>query len=111
MADFDLVIRNGTLIGPDGRARTDLGLRDGRVAAIGDRLGAGRAEIDATARLVMPGGIDPHVHIEQLSGMGVMNADTFETATRAAALGGTTTVISFAAQARGHAFGPWGEAR
>jgi dihydropyrimidinase len=49
----------------------------------------------------MPGGVDPHAHIEQMSGMGVMNADTFETATRSAAMGGTTTVISFAAQAKG----------
>ena len=46
----------------------------------------------------MPGGVDPHAHIEQLSGMGLMNADTFETATRSAVMGGTTSVISFAAQ-------------
>ncbi len=48
----------------------------------------------------MPGGVDPHAHIEQMSGMGQMNADTFETATRSAAMGGTTSVICFAAQAK-----------
>ena len=50
---------------------------------------------------MLPGGVDPHCHIQQLSGGGLMNADTFETATRSAAFGGTTTVISFAAQHRG----------
>jgi dihydropyrimidinase len=54
---------------------------------------------------VMPGGVDPHAHIEQMSGMGQWNADTFETATRSAAMGGTTSVISFAAQARGQSLG------
>ena len=49
----------------------------------------------------MPSGVDVHTHIEQLSGMGQMNADTFETATRSLALGGTTSVVSFAVQGRG----------
>jgi dihydropyrimidinase len=58
-------------------------------------------EIDATDRLVLPGGVDSHCHIEQLSGMGVWNADDFYSGTVSAAYGGTTTVIPFAAQHRG----------
>ena len=58
----------------------------------------GKNEIDARDKFVLPGGIDAHAHIEQLSAAGIMNADTFETATRSAAFGGTTSVISFAAQ-------------
>ena len=63
--------------------------------------GTAARTLDASDRLVLPGGVDVHAHIEQRSGMGLMNADTFETATAAAAHGGTTSVISFAAQARG----------
>ena len=61
----------------------------------------GRRRSMRRGRLVLPGGVDSHCHIEQLSGGGLMNADTFETATRSAAFGGTTSVISFAAQHRG----------
>ncbi|MDT8345948.1 MAG: dihydropyrimidinase, partial [Thermohalobaculum sp.] len=94
----DVVLRGGTLVTAAETVRADIGIRGGQVAAIGTGLGPGLTEIDATGRLVMPGGVDAHCHIEQISGAGVMNADTFETATRSAALGGTTSVISFAAQ-------------
>ena len=102
---FDLLIRNGLIVTPDGVTSGDLAVRDGAIVAVGGASGVpdGRAArvIDAGGRPVLPGGIDPHCHIEQMSGMGLMNADSFETATRSAALGGTTTVISFAAQAKG----------
>jgi dihydropyrimidinase len=98
---FDTLIRGGTVVTPAGVTDTDIAIRDGRIARIGRDLGLARDIIDAGGRLVLPGGVDPHAHIEQLSGMGLMNADTFETATRSAALGGTTTVISFAAQQPG----------
>src|SRR6201999_369126 len=68
------------------------------VAAIGRSLPAGRREIDARGKLALPGGVDSHAPIEQLSAAGIINADTFESATTSAAFGGTTTVISFAAQ-------------
>lgn len=97
---FDLVIRGGDVVTPFGVRNVDIGVTAGKIAALGT-LEAGGAEIDASGRMVMPGGVDPHAHIEQMSGMGQMNADTFETATRSAAMGGTTCVISFAAQARG----------
>ncbi len=97
---FDLVIRGGTIVTATRRQRADLGVAEGKIAAIGDDL-AGARDIDASGLLVMPGGIDPHCHIEQMSGMGQMNADTFESATRCAAMGGTTSLISFAAQRKG----------
>jgi len=98
---FDTVIRGGTLATATEVFKADLGIAEGRIAAIGIGLGAGGNEIDATGKLVLPGGVDSHCHIEQLSGGGLMNADSFESATRSAAFGGTTSVISFAAQHRG----------
>src|ERR1700704_1423627 len=101
MADYDLVVRNGTLATASDVFRADIGVIDGRIATIGAKLGAGRREINAEGHIVTPGGIDSHCHIEQRSSMGVMTADDFFTATRSAACGGTTTVIPFAAQYRG----------
>ncbi|GGK31881.1 dihydropyrimidinase [Salinarimonas ramus] len=94
----DVVITGGLLATGAGSVHADLAIRDGTVAAIGADLGPARREIDATGRLVLPGGVDSHCHIEQLSGAGLMNADTFETATCSALMGGTTSTISFAAQ-------------
>ncbi|HEY7376376.1 MAG TPA: amidohydrolase family protein [Polyangia bacterium] len=68
-ADLDLVIRGGTMVTVEGRRQADLGIRDGRVAVIRDRGGAhaalpaGRRELDAGGRLLLPGGVDPHVHL------------------------------------------------
>ncbi|GJD52118.1 D-hydantoinase [Methylobacterium crusticola] len=95
---FDTVIRGGTAATASDVFRADIGIRDGRVAALGLGLPPGRREIDAAGKLVLPGGVDSHAHIEQLSASGLMNADTWESATRSAALGGTTSVIAFAAQ-------------
>ncbi len=101
MADFDLVVRGGTVVSAIDQARCDVGVREGRIVALADKLGAGAEEIDATGKLVMPGGIDSHCHIEQMSSFGIMNADDFHSATVSAAFGGNTTVIPFAAQHRG----------
>src|SRR5258707_13963916 len=98
MQAFDLVIRGGTLVTATDTAEADVGIRGETVAAIGRGLDQGRREIDARGKLVMPGRVDSHCHIEQLSASGLMNADTFHSATASAAFGGTTTVISFAAQ-------------
>lgn len=98
MSAFDLVIRGGTVATATDTFVADVGIVGERVVALGLDLGAGKREIDAKGRYVLPGGVDAHAHIEQLSGMGVMNADNFESGTGAAALGGTTTVIPFAAQ-------------
>ena len=99
-AEFDLVIRGGTIVLPTGVAQADLGIKGEIITSIGQKLGLGLREIKASGQFVLPGGVDPHCHIEQLSGGGIMNADTFATATRSAAFGGTTSVISFAAQHR-----------
>lgn len=102
-AQFDMIIRGGTAVTPQGISQTSIGIVDGKIAAIGKNLaGSAVTEIDATGHLVLPGGVDTHCHIEQISGAGLMNADSFETATRSAAFGGTTTVVSFAAQHPGH---------
>ena len=95
---YSLVVRGGTVVTASESFLADIGVRGGRIARIDRDLARGDTEIDATGRLVLPGGVDPHCHIEQMSGMGIMNADTFETASRSAAIGGTTSVISFAAQ-------------
>src|SRR5205823_4555075 len=101
MADYDLVIRNGTVATAGDTQDCDVAVKDGVVAALGRGLPAGTQEIDATGRFVLPGAIDSHCHIEQKSSAGVMCADDFYSATVAAAFGGTTTVIPFAAQHRG----------
>jgi len=68
-SDLDLVLRGGTVVTAEGQRHADVGIRDGRVAVIRDRSGgepalpAGAREIDATGRLLLPGGIDPHVHL------------------------------------------------
>ena len=83
----------------------DIAIARGRIAAIGPDLAAGgfadAPVLDMSGLIVTPGGVDPHAHIEQRSGMGLWNADSFETATLSAAMGGTTSVLSFAAQAKG----------
>lgn len=101
MEDFDLVIRAGDVITASDRMIADIGIRQGRITALGERLGRGIREIDASGKLVLPGGVDSHCHIEQLSAFGIMTADDFYTGTMSAAYGGTTTVIPFAAQHRG----------
>jgi dihydropyrimidinase len=103
MPDLDLVIRHGTVVTAVDQFRADLGIRAGRIVALAEDLPRGAREIDAAGRLVLPGGVDSHCHIEQLSGMGIWNADDFESGTVSAAFGGTTTVIPFAAQHRGQA--------
>ena len=97
MAEFDLVIRNGTIVTASDTYRADIGIRDGMIVALAEKLGPASEEIDASDRLVLPGGVDSHCHIDECMGP-AYTADTFETATRSAAAGGTTTVISFTGQ-------------
>ncbi len=101
MADFDLVVRNGTVATAADITRCDVGIRDGRIVALADSLDGGADTIDATGRLVLPGGIDSHCHIAQSGSFGVETADDFDSGTISAACGGTTTIIPFAAQGKG----------
>lgn len=100
MTDFDVVIRSGTVATDQDVFEADVAIRGERIAAVGRSLGRGRYDIDARGKLVLPGGVDSHTHIEQVSSFGIMTADDFYTATVSAAFGGTTTVISFCAQHR-----------
>ena len=94
---MDVVIRNGTLITPGGIFRAGVGIVGERIAALvrqdSDEF-SGAVELDATGCYVLPGGIDPHVHLQMPAGEYV-SADDFASGTVAAALGGTTTVIDF----------------
>ena len=99
--DLDLTIRNATIVTAAQTTRGDIGVRDGRIAILADRLAPAAHDIDAGGRHVLPGGIDSHCHVEQLSASGLMTADDFYSATVSAAFGGTTTIIPFAAQHRG----------
>ncbi|HVP65682.1 MAG TPA: dihydropyrimidinase [Anaeromyxobacteraceae bacterium] len=96
------VIRGGTVVDASGRRRADLLLRDGRIAAVGEGIEApaGAAVVDAGGCFVLPGGIDPHTHM-QLPTMGTVAADDFLTGTAAAAAGGTTTILDFVGPDRG----------
>jgi dihydropyrimidinase len=98
---YDCVVRGGRIATATDEFTADVAIKDGTIAAIGHDLAAAAVEVDARDRLVLPGGVDAHCHIEQLSAAGIMNADTFESATASAAFGGTTTVIPFAAQHMG----------
>lgn len=101
MEPFDLVVRNGTVATAGDVQRCDVGIRGGRVVALGEGLPNGREEIDATGLLVLPGGVDAHCHFDQPTGDGSVMADDFTSGTRSAACGGTTTVIPFACQMKG----------
>lgn len=109
---FDTLIRNGTVVTATDTCLADVGIQDGRVAAIGKDLPVENAAklIDATGRYVLPGGIDVHTHLDMPFG-GTTSADDFETGTIAAAFGGTTTLIDFAIQYKGQtlhqAFDTW----
>jgi dihydropyrimidinase len=103
------LITNGIVVNADGSYRADVLVDGETIAAVGlvsdgSAPGSGVIDrvIDAAGRLVIPGGIDPHTHMELPFG-GTFAKDTFETGTRAAAFGGTTTIIDFAVQTKGQA--------
>jgi dihydropyrimidinase len=98
---FDLVVRGGRVATASDCTQADIGVRGGRIVALGEALGPGRREIDAAGRVVTPGGVDAHCHLDQPMAPPVRMADDFDSGTRSAACGGTTTVIPFAAQQKG----------
>lgn len=99
---MNTIIKNGTIVTAYEKFKADIGIKDGKIASLGMDLTAnGSTEvIDATDKLIFPGMIDPHVHL-QLPFSGTVSADDFETGTRAAAAGGVTTVIDFAIPQKG----------
>lgn len=98
---FDTIIRGGRVATASDTFTCDLAIKDGRIAALGDSLGTADDLIDARGKLVLPGGIDSHVHLDQPSSPDVVMADGFESGTRSAAFGGTTTLLPFCLQQRG----------
>ncbi|MEO5704683.1 MAG: dihydropyrimidinase [Candidatus Limnocylindrales bacterium] len=97
------LISNGTIVTADGSYPADILVDGERIALIGIGLAATAAAdetIDASGKYVIPGGIDVHTHMELPFG-GTFAKDTFETGTRAAAFGGTTSIVDFAVQSRG----------
>ena len=98
---FDTVIRRAEIATASDRYLADIGISQGRITAIGLDLDSGREEIDAQGRLLTPGGIDGHCHLDQPMSDGSRMADDFLSGTRSAACGGTTTVIPFACQFKG----------
>ena len=87
------IIRNGTIVTADRTFKADVLVEGGKITAIGQNL-SGDEVIDATGCYVMPGGIDPHTHLE-MPFMGTYSSDDFESGTRAAVSGGTTMVVDF----------------
>ncbi|MDL5035017.1 dihydropyrimidinase [Comamonas resistens] len=100
-SEFDLVVRNARVATASDIFESDIAIRDGKIVQLGTNLPAGAREYDAAGRVVTPGGIDAHCHLDQPMEPPVRMADDFDSGTRAAACGGTTTVIPFAAQAKG----------
>lgn len=100
MTDFDLVVRGGTVVNACSTFLADVGIKDGKISALGLDL-QGRQTIDARDKYVLPGGIETHCHIAQESATGAMTADDYFTGSVSAAFGGNTTIVPFAAQHRG----------
>lgn len=98
---LDLVIRNGRVATASDVFSADVGIRDGRIVEIGESLRIAEQEIDAAGKLVLPGGIDGHVHISQPSGDGIVMADDFESGTLSGLFGGNTTLMPFCLQRKG----------
>ena len=101
MKTFDLKISDGTVANATETFHADIGIKDGLITAIGKNLGKAKKVINADGKLVLPGGIEAHCHIEQESSSGIMTADDYYSGSVSAAFGGNTCLIPFAAQHRG----------
>src|SRR5437667_1626713 len=105
------VIRGGTVITASDQYKGDVLIEDEKISLIGTAIDVPADKtIDASGKYVLPGGIDVHTHLDMPFG-GTTSADDFESGTRAAAFGGTTTLIDFAIQYKGQtlkkAFDTW----
>ncbi|MEO6070628.1 MAG: dihydropyrimidinase [Chitinophagaceae bacterium] len=98
---MSLLIKNGRIITASEDSTADIFIEGEKIRAIGLNLTMAADEvIDASGKYIFPGGIDPHVHLD-MPFMGTFSSDTYETGTRAALYGGTTTVIDFILQKQG----------
>lgn len=98
---FDLLITNADIVTASDRFTSDIGIREGRIVALGRGLGDATQVVDASGLLALPGGVDAHCHLDQPMEFGLRMADDFTSGSRSAACGGTTTIIPFAAQKKG----------
>lgn len=98
---LDVVIRGATLVTAEGMQRADLGIQGGTVAAIAASLPAARRVIEADGLWLLPGGVDSHCHIEEPAPDGTVMEEGFESASRSALAGGTTSVVCFVPQWKG----------
>jgi dihydropyrimidinase len=109
---FDTLVVNGRVVTATDTYSSDIAINAGKIEAIGKNLSRENAKkiVDAKGKYLLPGGIDVHTHLDMPFG-GTTSADDFETGTRAAAFGGTTTLIDFAIQYKGQtlrtAFDTW----
>ncbi|WP_313197913.1 dihydropyrimidinase [Rhizobium sp.] len=101
MTEFDTVIHGGRIATASDVFDADIGIIDGRIAAISEKIAGGARRIDASGKLVVPGGIEAHAHIAQESSSGLMSADDYYSGSVSAAFGGNSSFIPFAAQHRG----------
>jgi dihydropyrimidinase len=97
-----VLIQNGTVVTADETFAADVLIEGTTISELRENIRADAAHevVDATGMLIFPGGIDVHTHLDMPFG-GTVSSDDFETGTRAAAIGGTTTIVDFAIQARG----------
>ena len=101
MVSCDVVVRGGAVVTPAEVLRCDVGVRGDRIVALGNQLD-GAEVLDAGGLLVLPGGVDSHCHIEQLRPDREPDEESFVTGSTSALAGGTTSVICFASQFKGH---------
>jgi dihydropyrimidinase len=101
MSHYDLIIKGGTVATASDTFASDVGVKDGRITSLAENLEGAAQVINATGKLVLPGGIESHCHIEQESASGGMTSDDYYSGSVSAAFGGNTTFIPFAAQHRG----------
>jgi dihydropyrimidinase len=99
---MQILLHGGTVVTAASRSAADVLLDGGRIAAVAPAIEAHAARpVDVTGCYVLPGGVDVHTHLDMPVGNGIRSSDDFETGTRAAACGGTTTVVDYATQSRG----------
>lgn len=99
MFTYDLLIKNGKIVTSGDCYIADIGIKNGKIKDISDEIALDKAKkvFDASGKVVMPGGIDVHTHLDMPFG-GTYSSDNFETGTKAAAIGGTTSIIDYAVQ-------------
>ena len=101
MKEFDLIIKNGTVVTSTESFLCDVAVKDGKIAAMAQNIEADAKEIyDAAGKLVLPGALDAHTHMAMPFG-GTVSADSYMAGTRAAACGGVTTIFDYPVQHKG----------